>query len=232
MTSRCDSCDVSTKGSWGPFFVCEATTTEVPRFWVWVIGTADVMAGRSRWPQWNTEAPSTGGIGSNRDRQRPVPLLCKDRHAEPSGRGHTTMIDSYPVLDQLLGYQLARASIPPFSLFEKAIGRPLRLSRIEFTLLVMLAAEKTLTQSAACEKLNMSAPNVSVMVDRMEKRGLLSRMRREQDRRQLHLQLTNEGVALEKKASAIAWKYERDFLSIFTEGEKETLFELLGRIAS
>ncbi len=131
----------------------------------------------------------------------------------------------------LLGYNLAQASIPAFSVFERSIGSPLGLRQVEFTILVLLDSNAEVTKKALSHALDIAAPNLTVILDRLEKKGLLTRTRSEDDKRAQHVHLTSKGRTLVQKADAIALVMEQELLGHFTSAEQAMLFELLQRVA-
>jgi len=71
-----------------------------------------------------------------------------------------------------------------------------------------------------------------VLLDELEKKGLLARERSPQDRRSQHLHLTPKGNRLLEKVEQIATWHEADLGAGLTELEKETLIELCAKLAA
>lgn len=134
-------------------------------------------------------------------------------------------------LKHLLGYALARASIPTDQVFYASIGAPLQLRRTEFTILSLIDANVEVTAKRLSSALSLSAPNMSVVLDRLEKRGLIRRAQSGADKRAQFLHLTPEGKALTAQAVKIAKHMEDPLLASLTAGERAMLFELLGKVA-
>jgi DNA-binding MarR family transcriptional regulator len=137
----------------------------------------------------------------------------------------------HDLMQQLLGYNLAQASIPPFALYEKYIGAPLKLRQVDFAILVLLSSNEDVTQKMLSTALSIAPSNLTVIVDRNVKRELIQRRPSEEDRRSQYLQLTPAGRALVRKAWKIASSMEAELLSHFSTTERAVLFELLQRIA-
>ena len=146
-----------------------------------------------------------------------------------TGHSHPALDDSR--MRRLLGYSLTLATVPAFRVFESHIGAPLQLKRIEYTILVLVDSNDATTQKLLARALRLSLPYLTVTLDRLRERGLLTRVPNEADRRSQFIRLTRSGKALLKKADAIAQDMEADLLSALTQAERGMLFELLHRFA-
>lgn len=135
-------------------------------------------------------------------------------------------------LKHLLGYSLARASIPTDQVFFECIGEPLQLRRAEFTILCLIDANEEVTAKRLSSVLSLSPPNMSVVLDRLDKRGLIRRAQSGSDKRAQFLHLTPKGKALAAQATKIAAHMEDTLLAHLTSGERAMLIELLEKVAS
>lgn len=68
------------------------------------------------------------------------------------------------------------------------------------------------------------------MLDRLEAKGLVRRVRSEEDRRVVNIELTDEGRAAAGQIPAVLTKVLNDHLRGFTVDEWQTLKHLLGRM--
>jgi len=68
------------------------------------------------------------------------------------------------------------------------------------------------------------------MLDRLEKKGLIRRHRSQQDRRLMHLELTEEGRAAYPRMREISMSVANRFLRGFTRAEARQLEGLLTRM--
>lgn len=134
-------------------------------------------------------------------------------------------------MQRLLGYNLAQASIPAFGIYEQSIGAPLKLRQVDFTILILIDSNTDVTQKQLSGALGIAPSNLTVILDRSVKAGLIKRVPSENDRRSQLLQLTAAGKALAKKATGISETMEAELLSYFSAGEQVMLFELLQRLA-
>jgi len=80
-------------------------------------------------------------------------------------------------------------------------------------------------------EMDIDAGAVTRMLDRLEGKGLLERVRSEADRRVVHLRLTPSGEAVAKKVPYVLASVNNDFLRGFSEAEFKQLRRLLARMA-
>jgi DNA-binding MarR family transcriptional regulator len=71
-----------------------------------------------------------------------------------------------------------------------------------------------------------------LLLDEIEAKGLVTRQRSRQDRRNQQLQLTAKGTRLLEKVELVAAAHEADLGSGLTESERETLIELCAKLAA
>ncbi len=156
------------------------------------------------------------------------PLRACAAHAAGGGAADEL---SLGILSEVLGFHLARASAPTFELFERHVGRPLELRRVEYSLLLLLLANGALPAKRLGAALAMSAPNLSLLVDRLEQRGLVRRERNQTDRRSQNIVLTDEGRTLATRGAAAAPAMERELLDRLSHAERLMLIELLAKLS-
>lgn len=133
-------------------------------------------------------------------------------------------------LTHLVGYAASRASIQLKKTFQKHLG-PLQLKAVEFSILVLVASNPRLNQKQLGAALDLSAPNLAVILDRLAERRLVERVRSTVDRRAQQLHLTPAGRALTERAETIAATMENDALRVLSAGERALLIELLLKVA-
>lgn len=135
------------------------------------------------------------------------------------------------LLAHVLGYNLAQATIPTHKIFFKNIGQPLKLRPVEFTILMLLMSNCDVTQKQLCQTLAVTAPNVTILLDRMQERGLVTRVRSETDRRSQHILLSDKGRTLARRAYEISLTMENEPLRHLSMAERAMLIELLQKVA-
>jgi DNA-binding MarR family transcriptional regulator len=134
-------------------------------------------------------------------------------------------------LAHLLGYQLVQADIPLKRVFLKHIGEPLGLRPVEFTILVLVAHNPGVTGKQLAQALAVTAPNITILLDKMSEKGLLERVRSQTDRRAQNIHLTPAGAKLAKRAHGVSKVMEQDVLRHLSGGERALLLELLQKVA-
>jgi len=134
-------------------------------------------------------------------------------------------------MGHLIGYQVTQANVSCRKVFTRHVGEPYKLSPVEFTILMLVAHNRDATQKQLSQALAVSAPNVTALIDRMNERDLLKRVRNETDRRSQHVRLTRKGAALVREVREVSLTMERDLLRHLSEAERGMLIELLQKVA-
>jgi DNA-binding MarR family transcriptional regulator len=133
-------------------------------------------------------------------------------------------------LQSVIGYQLAQASIVTDQLFTQVVGEPLELRPVEYTLLTLIAENPGGSLARLARALAVKPPNITILVDRLEQRGLIARSYSEEDRRAQVLHTTPEGAALVRQATERIIAAEQAAAPL-TQGERTLLLELLHKLA-
>lgn len=131
---------------------------------------------------------------------------------------------------RITGYAVRRTDLALARDFRRHIGVPLGISEVEFSVLELLAGPGGRSQKAIAAALGMSAPALTVVLDRMARAGLLERRRFDGDRRVQLVAATAAGSALQRRASQAADRMEAELRAKLTAGEQATLMRLLGRL--
>lgn len=134
-------------------------------------------------------------------------------------------------LSGLMGYHIAQAAVTTYASFEQHIGKPFGLRKVEFSLLMLLLANGPLTPRQLARTLTLTAPTLTMLLDRLQARGLLRRERNPDDGRSQHIVLTAKGRRLAEDSAAAAGPMERELQAPLTRAEHAMLIELLGRLA-
>lgn len=130
----------------------------------------------------------------------------------------------------IVGYHVAQAAITTVGTFERHIGRPFALRKVEFSLLMLLHANGALAPKQLAATLTLTAPALTQLLDRLQQRTLLRRERNPADGRSQHIVLTDKGERLARDAAAAAGPMERELLDRLTPAERAMLIELLARL--
>lgn len=134
-------------------------------------------------------------------------------------------------LRQLVGYQLAQASIVTNGAFSHEAGKPMELGQVEFTLLYLIKQNTSVTASRLARALAVSMPAITVWMAKLELRGLVSRERSATDRRSQHFEVTTEGAALVERAMKALLEAEARAFGHLSAAEQAMLLELLHKVA-
>lgn len=134
-------------------------------------------------------------------------------------------------LTQVLGYHIAQASVATVELFERHIGQRFELRKVEFSILMLLLSNPMLTPKKLGQVLALTPPNLTLLLDRLQQRGLLQRERSEVDRRSQNIVLTAQGRELARAAAEAAVPMEQELHPRLTAAERALLIELLRKVS-
>lgn len=158
----------------------------------------------------------------------------------PAAHAHTPAVDDAVAappggLDQsrlthLVGYAASRAAIELRKSFTRQLG-PLGLKVVDYSILVLVAANPEVNQKQLGQALDVSAPNMAITLDRMVERGWVERVRSTRDRRAMLIHLTAAGRELVQRAERIAATMENGALRMLSSAERALLVELLLKVA-
>lgn len=112
---------------------------------------------------------------------------------------------------------------------------PLGESDLSFSQIALMASLSKMPDCNAkqvAEIMGLSAPTVSVALNRLEEGGWISRKPDPEDRRATRLQLTNKGSAILAKMRKHRNARVKEFLGGLDDGEQAQLFELLEKATS
>lgn len=111
--------------------------------------------------------------------------------------------------------------------FEKHVHRPLGLTWAGFRILTALWAFDGLAQHDIARFSGTSRASVSSALTTLENRGLITRQRAEDDRRQLIVALTPEGLDTMLQAIAAQTRRERAWTAVLRDDQLSELVHLL-----
>ena len=131
-------------------------------------------------------------------------------------------------LARLLGFRLRRAQLAVFEDFQ--FDAPIQLPPSQFGVLVIIDRNPEMTQQQLCDGIGVDKSTFAITLDRLADRGLIRRVRSEEDRRRNSLRITAKGAATLKALTAHAKRHERRVFAALSAEERETLLEVLKRI--
>lgn len=107
---------------------------------------------------------------------------------------------------------------------------PLDLSALQAIVIVKTALGEGSHAAAFCRDLHYDPGAMTRLLDRLEKRDFLRRVRSPRDRRAIHLELTGKGRAALPRIRAAAVTVFNRFLRGFSHAESRQLVEYLRRV--
>jgi DNA-binding MarR family transcriptional regulator len=133
-------------------------------------------------------------------------------------------------LDESVGYLIARAKSSLSNLVTQKTLDELGITSTQASMLFMIASGRCSLAAELARDYGIDASAVTRLIDRLEKRNLLSRVRSSEDRRAVHLAVTEEGRALAARMPAIFGGVVEKALAGFTPEEVGFLKSMLRRI--
>lgn len=146
------------------------------------------------------------------------------------GRGMREPL-SLGVLSDVLGYHIAQARVTTMDSFVRHIGQPFGLRTVEYSLLLLLLANGPQAPKRLGQALALSAPNLTLLLDRLQERGLIRRERSATDGRSHNIVLTDTGRRMADEGAAAAEPMERELDDRLSRAERMMLIELLRKVA-
>ncbi len=133
------------------------------------------------------------------------------------------------MLLSLVGYNCRRAYLAIMPLFHERMGE-LELRTVDFSVLSLLHANPNITQKRLSQAINVSPPNLAILLDRLEARGLLLRQRNPLDKRSQTLVLTPEGARMAVQAEEKVSTLESEATAALSDAERAQLLKLLQKV--
>jgi len=137
--------------------------------------------------------------------------------------------DADAVLRELLGYHIKRAQSAIQADLNAAL-KPLDLRMLTFSALAVVASSPGLRQAQLADALSIERPNLVVILDELERRGLILRDRVPTDRRAYALKATLEGRRLFEAAQAAVRAHEAALFTGISPEDQVRLREMMQRI--
>ncbi|WP_277186735.1 MarR family winged helix-turn-helix transcriptional regulator [Caballeronia sp. BR00000012568055] len=132
-------------------------------------------------------------------------------------------------LESSLGYYLSKARNVLVARTDVAL-KPLDLTSRQIGVVLMLASGRARTPQELSREMSYDSGSMTRMLDRLEKKGFLSRTRSDADRRIVELSLTERGRDAAARLPQIGAAVLNEQLQGFTRAELDTLTGLLARI--
>jgi DNA-binding MarR family transcriptional regulator len=134
------------------------------------------------------------------------------------------------VLDESVGYLLGRVRSTMWNMVTQQTMADLGITATQACIIFMLVSGRSLIAADLAREYGIDASAVTRLVDRLEKRGLLLRVRSNADRRMVKLALTAQGVEVAERVPEIFTRVLDVLLARFTSEEIGFLKSMLRRI--
>jgi DNA-binding MarR family transcriptional regulator len=136
-----------------------------------------------------------------------------------------------PPLEARVGYLLFRLGRTQSSLFVDAL-EPLGMRPKHFALMNLADLSEGSSQQELGRKLGLDSSGLVSVIDDLEAHGLVERRRDATDRRRYAIHLTRAGKAKLSRAREAVTLRAEELLAPLSEDERETLHDLLARVAA
>lgn len=133
------------------------------------------------------------------------------------------------MLLRLVGYNCQRAYLNILPVFMQRMAQ-YDLRPVDYTILTLTNANPDLSQKRLAQAINVSPPNLTPLLDKLEKRGLLARTRNPADKRSQVLALTAQGKRLCDEADRQVFELESEATAMLSDEERAELLRLLQKI--
>lgn len=105
------------------------------------------------------------------------------------------------------------------------------ISIAELRILRVLRTEGSSPMHRFCSATMLSQPTITGVIDKLEERGLVERVRSSEDRREVLIAITSKGGHALAKGEDIHRRFVEKSLSVLHDDEAKTLVGLLGKLA-
>jgi DNA-binding MarR family transcriptional regulator len=143
-------------------------------------------------------------------------------------KGHGT---AHQDASQRVGFLLAQVGGYAAARFADRLAA-LSLQPGDVGILRLITVEPGLSQQTLATRLGVGPSRVVVLIDELEKKGLVVRRRRASDRRSYELELTDAGRAVMSRMRQIGSAHENEMVHVLTAEERATLASLLVKVAA
>ena len=139
--------------------------------------------------------------------------------------------ESLGYLAETVGFPVRLVQVDIFKDFADAMG-DLEVTPAIFSVMEVLRMNPGMTQSKLAAIVKLDHSSVVPMLDKLGKRGIVSRQASTTDRRHNHLHLTDEGKQLLKVATSRVRLHNDRFMAPLTAKERITLIALLNKLTA
>lgn len=136
----------------------------------------------------------------------------------------------FRIPSERVGFLLSQLGAHASQRFAERVAE-LGLVPSDLGLLRMIAVEPGLSQQALAKRLGVVPSRVVALIDALQQRELVERVRSTRDRRNYELQLTEHGRAVMAGMREIGMAHEAELTGALDDDERRTLGRLLAKLA-
>ena len=164
----------------------------------------------------------------------PMGRIAKVSTRKANGAGKPAEPDGVRELDlaalqQTPGFMIRILQLQNFEAFYPYF-ETLKLSPLEYAILVAVRDNRTVTQSELAGVLKMQLPNLVKILSRMEETGVLKRKRSTRDKRAVELSLSAAGERRADEASRLGQSFNAQTLAALSKPEQTAFLQMLARL--
>jgi DNA-binding MarR family transcriptional regulator len=132
-------------------------------------------------------------------------------------------------VDNCIFFQLAKASQAGSKFWTSCVSK-FNLTAVQGMVMNFLGQEDEITAVELSKRTGLDSATLTGILDRLETAGLVERQRHPDDRRAIHVCLTDKGRETAAELYGMAIEANKSFLSTLTSKEASTLRGLLDKI--
>jgi MarR family transcriptional regulator, lower aerobic nicotinate degradation pathway regulator len=133
-------------------------------------------------------------------------------------------------LKEMPGHLIRRAHQLSMAIFSEECGAALDLTSVQYAVLFSLRAAGELDSTRLAEQIAFDRSTISDVVDRLVRRGWITRVASHTDRRVKVLQLTDAGVALLRQVDPAVARVQERLLEPFSSSEQALFLRMLRQL--
>lgn len=119
-----------------------------------------------------------------------------------------------------------------FSSWEHGVVRESGLTLSQMHTLEILGVMGDLRMTELAAKMGITTGSLTVLVDRLERNGLVARKPHETDRRSIRVGLTDEGARISEEHHTLHTHLTQEMLAVLSPEEAKSFLEILRRITA
>lgn len=133
------------------------------------------------------------------------------------------------ILNEQLGIRIAKVRNSIKNEMEVALS-PYELTTTQFVVLLKLCEKDRMTQKDLAKETDYKQSALTLILDKLEAKGLVNRESKKNDRRAYLIAITKEGKELENVLIKLSLEVEKKVLQGISEKEKDTFIFMLDKI--